>query len=105
MLLNAAKCQGYSFDRFLSTPNPPAPPHPATQIRVKFHLPNRNQHVSTNGYDSGLAVINCAVPQGSAVRPLLFLLHSSDFNQAVKFCKAHHFADGIYFVCLLCLIK
>ena len=57
------------------------------------YLSNCKQFVSINGYDSGLAEINCGVPQGSVLGPLLFLLYISDLNQAIKFCKIHHFAD------------
>ena len=52
----------------------------------KSYLSNRKQFVSINGYDSGLAEINCGVPQGSVLGPLLFLLYINDFNQAIKFC-------------------
>ena len=44
-------------------------------------------------YESGLAVLNCGIPQGPVLGPLIFLLHISDLNQAIKFCKVHHFAD------------
>ena len=64
-----------------------------SNIWFKSYLSNRKQFVSINGYDSGLAEIKCGVPQGSVLGNLLFLLHINDLNQAIKFCKVHHFAD------------
>ena len=43
--------------------------------------------------ESGLAAINCGVPQGSVLGSLLFLLCINNLNQAIKFCKVNHFAD------------
>ena len=54
---------------------------------------NRSQNVSINGYESGLAAINFSVPQGLVLGDLLILLYIKDLNQAIKFCKVHHFAD------------
>ena len=39
----------------------------------KSYLSNRNQHVSVNGYDSGLAAIKCDIPQKSVIGHLQFL--------------------------------
>ena len=71
----------------------------------KSYLSNRNQYVSINGFDSSLAAINCGVPQGSVLGPLLFLLYINDLNHTVKFCKVHHFADDTNPLCMSNSIK
>ena len=71
----------------------------------KSYLSNRNQYVSINGFDSALTSINCGAPQGSVLGPLLFSLHINDLNQAIKFCKVHHFADDTNLLCLSNSIK
>ena len=71
----------------------------------KSYLSNRNQYVSINGYESGFAALNCGVPQGSVLVSLLFLPYIKDLNQAIKFCKAHHFADDTNLLCLSNSIK
>ena len=71
----------------------------------KSYLSNRNQLVSINRYDSGLATINCGVPQGFVLEHFLFLLYANDLNQAIKICKIHHFADDTNLLCLSNSIK
>ena len=66
----------------------------------KSYLSNRNQYVSINGFDSGLAAINCAIPQGSVLGTLLFLLHINDLNQAIKFCNFYHSTDDANLLCM-----
>ena len=72
---------------------------------LKSYLSNRNQYASINGFDSGLTTINCGIPQGSVLGLLLFLLYINDLNQAMKFYKAHHFADNTNLLCLSNSIK
>ena len=71
----------------------------------KSYLSNPNQCVSINSFDSGLTTINCGVPQGSFLGPLLFVLYINDPNQAIKFCKVHSFADDTNLSCLSTSIK
>ena len=54
-------------------------------IGLNPYLSNHKQYVSINGYESGLAALNCSDPQGSALGPLLFLSYINDLNQAIKF--------------------
>ena len=64
----------------------------------KSYRSDRNQFVSINGYDSGLGVLNCGVPQGSVLGYLLFLLYINDLNQRIKFCKVPHFPNNTNFM-------
>ena len=74
--------------------------HGVSNDWFKSYLSNHSQYVSINGYESGLAAINCGVPQGSVLGPLIFLLYINDLNQAIQFCKVHHFADDTNLLCL-----
>ena len=67
----------------------------------KSYLSNCHQYVFINGYESGLAAIDCSVPQGSVLEPLLFLL----YIHAIKSCNVHHFADDTNLLCLSNSIK
>ena len=56
--------------------------------------------MSINGYDSGLAAINCGVSQESVLRSPAISLCINNLNQAIKSCKVHHFADDTNLLCL-----
>jgi len=65
---------------------------------LKSFLSDRKQYVSINGVDSEYLDINCGVPQGSTLGPLLFILYINDLNYSLKYSTASHFADD---TCLL----
>ena len=52
-----------------------------------------------------LRAIYCGVLQGSVLGTLLLLLYINNLNQAIKFCKVHHFADDTNLLCLSNSIK
>ena len=56
------------------------------------YLSDRSFRVNINSKYSSTAKIECAVPQGSILRPLLFLLYVNDMKQAVD-CDLFLYAD------------
>ena len=56
------------------------------------YLSNRRFQVSIKNKYSNVANINCGVPQGSILGPLLFLLYVNDMPQAVD-CELFLYAD------------
>ena len=60
---------------------------------LKSFLINRKQFVSINGFTSESKLIECGVPQGSTLGPLLFLIYLNDMNKIFQNLIVHHFAD------------
>ena len=59
----------------------------------KSYLSYCKQFVSIDGHNSDLMPVDCGVPQGSVLGPLLFLIYINDLHKAIQYCKVHHFAD------------
>ena len=50
-------------------------------------------YVNYNNVKSELMTVKCAVPQGSVLDPLLFIIYINDLPNALKHCKCIMFAD------------
>ncbi len=60
---------------------------------IKNYLINRSQFVELDGVSSDYLGINCGVPQGSILGPILFLLYVNDMYTCAKLLKFFLFAD------------
>ena len=67
-----------------------------TNKLIQSYLSNRKQYVSINGFDSELKDIDCGVPQGSSLGPLLFLIYINDFRYCLNDTESGHFADDTF---------
>ena len=54
---------------------------------------NRKLYVSVKGTDSAMHNLNCGVPQGSILGPLLFIIYCNDLPKALKSTKCILYAD------------
>jgi len=59
----------------------------------RSYLSNRKQYTFVNGEHSSIMTVECGVPQGSVLGPILFLLYINDLCQAVGPEIARLFAD------------
>ena len=66
---------------------------PDTISWYRNYLTNRTQYTVVNGIKSGLLGVECGVPQGSVLGPMLFLLFINDLGSAVIHSKYKLYAD------------
>jgi retron-type reverse transcriptase len=57
------------------------------------YLLAREQCVSVNGEQSSFKPVNCGVPQGSILGPLLFIMHVNGIVASLNNCKILMYAD------------
>ena len=62
-------------------------------IWFKSYLTNRTQYTEVGDTLSDVGFINCGVPQGSVLGPLLFLLYINDISESSQLLKFFLFAD------------
>ena len=63
----------------------------------KSYLNNRKQFIAYNNKYTSFETITCGVPQGSILRPLLFLIYVNDLNQVSNILDPIMFADDTNF--------
>ena len=61
--------------------------------RIRSYFSNRKQYVEYNGHRSLRNEISCAVPLGSFLGPLFFLLYIDDINNVSNLLNLILFAD------------
>ena len=64
---------------------------------VRSYVTERSQYVHFNGESSNVVHLECGVPQGSVLGPLLYILYTADLTRIVDKhgLKAHSYADDL----------
>ena len=68
----------------------------------KTYLEDRYFVINVAGSTSEKASLNCGVPQGSILGPLIFLMYVNNMTQVVK-CDLYLYADDSYTLVETCM--
>jgi ribonucleases P/MRP protein subunit RPP40 len=70
-------------------------------ILVGSYLGERAQFVRSGGHESSFGDVNCEVPHGSVLGPLLFISYIDDVSRVISYCRFHIYANDlqIYHTC------
>lgn len=74
-----------------------------TQTLLRSYLQGRTQTVCTDSGYSEFTHLECGVPQGSILGPILFLLFINDLPQVLPHRQSHIYADDFQFYRFSCL--
>jgi hypothetical protein len=62
---------------------------------VRSYLGERAQFVTSGGQESSIEAVTCGIPQGSVLRPLLFISYSDNVSRVIRCCRFHTYADDL----------
>ena len=62
----------------------------------KSYLTNRTQRCLVNGSLSRICSLQCGVPQGTILAPLLFLIYINDLPNCLNSCQPRMYADDTH---------
>ena len=63
------------------------------------YLRNREQFCRVDGQNSSTKSVNCGIPQGSCLGPLLFIIYVNDFERCLQGASPNMYADDTSITC------
>ena len=61
----------------------------------KSYLTERSQTTTANGFTSSSRIIDCGVPQGSVLGPVLFVIYINNITNVIGNCRYMLYADDL----------